>query len=323
MKLFVACPRGRTFDSFFDDRNIELAQQLFDVVWNPFDRNMTAEEAASLAVGCDVYMTSWGAPVPDNSFFEAAPHLQVVAHLGAHTEHIETEKLAERGVRILSGEDHYHRSAAEGALAYILSALRCIPDFSFQLKHKGEWKHKWDRGRGLVGKTVGVFNYSRAGSYLTQLLVPFGVKILVYDREKIPKTELRKKQMMQVSGEILFASSDIICVYPPTVGEHYHMIDYDLLSLVKDGALLVDISTGGVIDREALIGILLRRKIFAVLDVYEKEPPDRDDPLILLQNVLPMPHMAGPTPDVRRVVVNDLLTRSAQMCISNVKDQRL
>ena len=50
MKLFVSCPRGRTFDSFFDSENVELAQTLFDVVWNPFDRNVTQEEVVVLEV---------------------------------------------------------------------------------------------------------------------------------------------------------------------------------------------------------------------------------------------------------------------------------
>lgn len=314
MRMFVSCPRGRTFDSFFDVRNIELAERLFDVVWNPFDRNVTPEEAALLGKDCDVYMTSWGAPVPNGSFLKEAPNLRVVAHLGTSTEHIEKEAVANKGVKILSGEEYYNHSAAEGTLAYILSALRSIPEFSLRLKYKGEWKHKWDKGRGLMGKTVGLFNYNGIAAHLAQMLSPFGVRILVYDRETIPGGVLDASAMEQVSGEMLFALSDIICIYSPASGDAYHMVGNDLLWLVKTGALLVDISVGGTVDRDALLGMLLRKDFFAVLDVFEKEPPDKNDELILLQNVLPMPHMAGPTPDIRRIIAKELLIEAAEVC---------
>ncbi len=314
MKLFVTCPRGRTFDSFFDKTNLELASSLFDVTWNPFDRNINSEEAAFFAVGADVIMTSWGAPSIDRNILKSAPDLQVIAHLGTETKYLKNKSRAK--IKVLSGEDFYNRSAAEGTLAYILSALRSIPEFSLRLKYKGEWKHKWDSGRGLMGKTVGLYHCNGIAEHLARLLMPFGVNVLIYDKRILSKERLKCISAKQVSGRELFLKSDIICVYSPTVGDGYHSVGNDLLCLVKNGAVFLDVSVSGVVDREALLGVLLRKNFLAVLDVFEKEPPKANDELLMLSNVIPMPHMAGPTPDVRRIIARKLLLESAEICNS-------
>ena len=313
MKLFVACPRGRTFNSFFDEENITLAESLFDVTWNPFDRNLTDDEVVTLAAGCDVYMSVWGSPAPCSKMLEASPNLRVIAHLGTSTEHLRTDECEQRGINVLSGEDFYARSAAEGTLSYILASLRSIPEFSLRLKYKGEWKHKWDSYRSLMGKTVGIYNYGRVAKWLVKLLTPFGVSVIVYDKEKIQDTDIT-----QVSALRLFSSSDIICVYTPSAGNCYKEIGSSLLNIIKAGAIFLDLSIGGVVDREALLDALIRKNFTAVLDVYEKEPPDKDDELIAHHNVIPMPHMAGPSLDVRKLITHELLLKSAAYCAEKI-----
>lgn len=314
MNLFVACPRGRTFNTFFDDKNLQLAQTLFEVTWNPFDRNLTDEEVTTLAAGCDVYMSSWGSPAPNDKLLDASPSLRVIAHLGTSTEHMRKDECLRRGINVLSGEEFYARSAAEGTLSYILASLRSIPEFSLRLKYKGEWKHKWDSCRGLMGKTVGIYNYGSIARWLVRLLTPFGVSIIAYDKEKINDVGVT-----QVSKTRLFSSSDIICVYSPSVGDGYKEIGNSLLNIIKTGAIFLDVSVSGVVDREALLDALIRKNFTAVLDVFEKEPPDKDDELIAHHNVLPMPHMAGPSLDVRKLITQELLLKAAEFCSEKSK----
>ena len=312
MKLFVACPRGRTFNTFFDDKNLKLAEKLFDVTWNPFDRNLTDEELTNLAADCDVYMSAWGSPIPSENMLEMSPNLRVIAHLGTSTEHMKTHECLKRGIIVISGEDFYARSAAEGTLSYILASLHSIPEFSLRLKHRGEWKHKWDSCRGLMGKTVGIYNYGKIAGFLVDLLVPFGVSLIAYDKEKISNDKVK-----QVSASRLFSSSDIICVYTPNNGDGYKEIGSSLLNKVKTGATFLDVSTSGIVDRDALLNAIIRKNFKAVLDVFEKEPPDKDDELIAHHNVLPMPNMAGPSLDVRKLITKELLLKSAEYCSQN------
>ena len=310
MKLLVSCPRGRTFDSFFDSRNIQLACELYDVVWNPYERNMTEKEAVDLIIDCDVYMTTWGAPPPTEAFFEASKGLKTIAHLGYSAEAFITDAVLNREVSVLSGEEYYFRSAAEGTLAYILAALRAVPEFSQRLKYGSEWKHSWNSGRRLMDKTVGILNYNGISKRLIELLSVFKVNILVCD-EKYNITEEEKlgKRIMQVDAKEMFSVSDVICIHSPVGGGGYHTVGSELLYAIKSDALFVDTSIGGIVDREALFGSLVQKNYTAVLDVYESEPPAKNDPLILLPNVIPMPHMAGPTPDVRPLIAREMLIK--------------
>ena len=311
MKILVSCPKGKTFDSFFDTQNCRLAESLGEVVWNPFAVNFSPEKAARLIEGCDVYMTTWGAPPLSAEMLEAAPNLKLLAHLGGDAQPFMSDAAWDAGVKVISGETLLLRSVAEGSIAYILSSLRKIPEYSSRLKYKNEWRHSWDTNQGLVGKTVGIVNYSDVAAMLVRLLSPFGVNIMVYDDDPLPKGDVRKYKLVRSELNHIFSQCDVICVYTPKNRSGYHMIGSNQLSLIKKGALLVDVSSGGVVNHRSLAIILMNRRFFALLDVYEKEPPEYDKMLFLNENVTLMPHMAGPTPDTRLLIAKTLLLESA------------
>ncbi len=311
MKMLVTCPRGRTFDSFFDKENVDLAKSLGEVVWNPYGSKLTSNQAQKLIVGCDTYVTVWGAPRLDGELLAAADSLRIVMHLGNSPLPFVSDEAWKRGIVVLTGEKYYTASAAEGTLAYILCALRQIPEYSMRLKYKHEWKHSWDGNRGLVGKTVGIVNYNPVAARLARLLQPFDVKILVYDESDRRIAHSLGRKAAQVSLEELFACSDIVTVHTPERANRYHMIGFEHFAYMKDGALLIDTSIGGLINRSALVSALTTRRIFAVLDVYEQEPPNPDELFFYLPNVILMPHMGGPTHDVRSLVVRSLLRECA------------
>ena len=162
-----------------------------------------------------------------------------------------------------------------------------------------------------MGKTVGIVNYSGVAAILVKLLSPFGVRILVYDDRPLPATDVYRYKLTRTSLKELFSNSDVICVYTPKTHNGYHMINSDQLVCMKKGALLVDTSSGGVVNHSSLAIALRSNRFFAVLDVYEKEPPDFDEVLFLNENVTLMPHMAGPTPDTRLIIARELLLDSA------------
>ena len=91
----------------------------------------------------------------------------------------------------------------------------------------------------------------------------------------------------------------------------YHLIGKELLSLIKDGALFVNTSRGAVVDQSALEQELAKGRFRAVLDVYEKEPPSDDCPLFTLPNVMMIPHMGGPTVDMRSYITKELMLEAS------------
>ncbi len=311
MKILISCPMGKTFDTFFGEKNIALANSLGECVWNPYNRNLESEEAAELINDCDVYMTVWGAPVLDDKLLSAAPHLALVAHLGGDPRYFVGKEAKRMGVKMISGLRYYNAAAAEGILCYILCALRNVPELSYRLKYKRDWKHSWDICGTLFGKTVGLVNYNGVGAQLARLLASFEVKIYVYSPFPLPKEEIRRCALTQTTLEQVARASDILCVQEPRGGaDRYHMINGDIISLIPKGAVLVNTASGGVVDQTALSAALSAGRFFAVLDAYEKEPPEYNDPLFCLSNVIMMPHMAGNVMDIRKKITATLLTES-------------
>ena len=100
-------------------------------------------------------------------------------------------------------------------------------------------------------------------------------------------------------------------LYTPLLDATRHLIGEDLLRLIRPGALFVNTSRGAVVDQRALEKQLAERRFRAVLDVYEEEPPQPDCILYDLDNVIMIPHMAGPTVDLRQVIARELMEESA------------
>lgn len=311
MKSLITLSRGTTFETFFNAQNVALAESLGKTVWNSNSRQMTPEEVAEQISDCENVVTLWGSPRLDEKILDRAPKLKLLTHLGGTVVPFVSDALWERGIKVISANSIFAESVAEGTLAYILCALRDIPKFSGDLKDKRQWKVSSAYNAGLMGRTVGLVSYGTIARFLVRHLAQFKVKIMVYDIKPLPAEDVEKYGLVQASLEEIFAESDVISLHTPLFDATYHLIGADLLSKIRDGALFVNTSRGAVVDQRALEAELAKGRFRAVLDVYEKEPPEPDCPLFDLPNVMMMPHMAGPTVDLRSYLTKELLQEAA------------
>ena len=274
---------------------------------------------------CDTYITCWGSPALTPEVLECAPKLKLLTHLGSTVAPVVCDQVYERGIKVVSGFDYYSKSTAEGAVAYMLASLRNIPFFTDRLKDKKIWRETDDYTDGLIYKNVGIVGFGGVGKYVVQMLKPFDVNIKVFDIAEISKTDKKKYGITQYSIEEIFSSCEIISLHLPYNDSTHHIINDELLSKIKKGALLVNTARGSVIDEQALITHLENGNFTAALDVYEKEPIDMDNPLLSLDNVLLLPHQAGPTVNLRAVITRELVKESADFIDKNVplKDEIL
>lgn len=310
MKAFVTLPRGTVFDTFFTPENITLAHSLGEVVWNETDRHLTPEEIADRIGDCDTYITGWGSPRLDSTILDAAPKLRLLTHLCGTVVPFVSDAMWDRGIRVLSGNRFFAESVAEGTLAYMLAALRDIPAYSRRLHDERIWKRSADFNQGLAGKRIGIISYGAIARHLVRLLSAFRVRLYVYDIAPLPAEDVARYALTQASMEEIFSTCDIISVHTPLFDATHHLIGQPLLSRIREGALFVNTSRGAVIDQAALERELATGRFRAVLDVYEQEPPPQDCPLYDLPNVLMMPHMGGPTVDLRAFITETLLRES-------------
>lgn len=310
MKAFVSIPKGTVFDTFFTPENIALAESLGEIVWNETDHQLTAEEVAARIGDCDTYITAWGSPRLDQTILDAAPRLRLLTHLCGTVVPFVSDEMWDRDIRVLSGNRFFAESVAEGTLAYMLAALRDIPAYSHRLHDERKWKKSTDLNQGLAGKRIGIVSYGAIARHLVRILSVFRVKLYVYDITPLPEEDVARYHLTQASLEEIFSDCDIITVHTPLFDATHHLIGRELLSRIREGALFLNTSRGAVIDQKALEEELATGRFRAVLDVYEQEPPPQDCPLFDLPNVLMMPHMGGPTIDLRAFITETLLQES-------------
>ncbi len=157
-------------------------------------------------------------------------------------------------------------AVAEHAMALLLSLNRHIPraytrtrDFNFSLSGL--------TGFDLYGKTVGIIGTGKIGKIFSNICKGFGMHVLAYD--KFPNPELG---LTYVDLPELFSQSDVISLHCPLTEDTHHLINEESIAMMKDGAVIINTSRGGLIDTEALIGGIKSGKIYgAGLDVYEEE----------------------------------------------------
>ena len=314
MKALIATAKGFIFDTFFTEENLKLTNSLGTAVWNETEEKLNIDDVKNKISDCDVYVTSWGCPKLDNEILKYAPNIKLLCHLCGTVVPVVSDEMWEKGIRVISGNDYFAESVAEGTIAYMLTSLREIPRYSYNLKVNKQWKDTENPQptEGLLGKSVGIVSYGAIAKHLVRMLQVFRVKIKVYDIAPIPEEDKINYGIEQVSLEDIFSTCDIVTVHTPLNDHTYHLITKKHLSLLKKGALFINTSRGPVIDQSALVDELNTGRFSAVLDVYEKEPPEQDDPIYNCPNLIMIPHMGGPTTNLRQVIAHDLLIEAQE-----------
>lgn len=193
---------------------------------------------------------------------------------------------------------------AEGCLAYTLTALRRLPEVLSEMR-EGGWKPEVLKDSGLFGKKVGLVGYGAIARYYAELLQWFQPELYVYSSH-ISDQELNRIHAKRAAKEEIFASCDVISLHSALNDANHGMITGSLLKRIKKDALFVNTARAGLIDTPALLEELKTGRFRAVLDVYDQEPLPMDSPYRSLSNVMLLPHVAGPTFDMRQTVVLSL-----------------
>jgi phosphoglycerate dehydrogenase-like enzyme len=300
MNIFVTIPDNAIRHSFLTEKAVEALSQVGTVTFTPTEDEMSPKDFECYAKDADVLVTGWGTIKINENVIPYLPNLKIIAHTGAAVTHIVDDYAYQKGIAVLSGNDLFAKSVAEGCLCYTLTALRHIEEYAGMVR-KGGWRNECFFNEGIFGRKVGFIGFGAIAKYFLQMLKPFEVDVRVYSGHM--SAEEAKRLGVSLSGLTeIFEQCDIISVHssltPNTVG----MITADMLAKIQDGALLVNTARGEIIDEGALITQLKTGRFHAVLDVFAQEPLPIDSPLRTLSNVLPIPHMGGITMDMRQQV---------------------
>ncbi len=233
----------------------------------------------------------------DAEVFDAAPKLKIVARAGVGLDNVDVDTATERGVLVVNAPTSNIHSAAEHALALLLSAARQIPAADASLREQ-TWKRSSFSGTEIFGKTVGVVGLGRIGQLVAQRLAAFETRIVAYD-PYVSAARAAQLGIELLPLDELLARADFISVHLPKTPETAGLIDKDALAKTKPGVVIVNAARGGLVDEAALFDAVSSGHVRAAgIDVFSKEPCT-DSPLFDLPQVVVTPHLGASTEEAQ------------------------
>lgn len=306
MKIFVSIPQNSVVMKTFIPKEVqEYLESRFKVIYSPLDRQLTREEISVYAKDAEVIVTGWGHPALDGESLKQTD-IKLIVHTGGSVGSLVDQSIYDAGIRVISGNNLYADSVAEGVLAYMLTSLRNIPDYVNAVRDGG-WRLGNDYTEGLLDQTVGIVGMSAVSTRVIKLLQLFNVQIKIYSSYSVSREFLEQYNAVQVSLEEIFSTCKIVSIHSAMNERNRGLIGKKHFELLQDGAIFVNTARGRVVREDEMIEALKKKRFKAILDVFYQEPIEGDNELRTLPNVYCIPHMAGPTWDRRPAITKRLV----------------
>lgn len=243
----------------------------------------------------------------DGFILNLLPKLKYIGVLATGYNVVDLDVARQRGVVVTNIPAYSTQSVAQMAIAHLLNITQRVAHYAHEV-HNGVWSAQpdfcyWNTPLiELAGKKIGIVGFGNTGQATAQIAEALGMEVWVYTSK--PKKSLPKKYQKVTLNE-LFSACDVVSLHCPLTAENKEMVNSFRLSLMKQGAILINTSRGGLIDEKALEQALLSGKLLgAGLDVLSSEPVPNGNPLLKLKNCFITPHIAWATRESRMRLMN-------------------
>jgi phosphoglycerate dehydrogenase-like enzyme len=265
------------------------------LVWLPFEPEILGDVPGSLRYEVvdpedlpdtgdqvEFYVLPYRFRSADGEALTGLSSLKVVQTMSAGVEHI--QRYVPDGVLLCNGRGIHDTSTAELAVTLVLASLRGLPEF-VRAQDRSQWRP--ERRESLADKQVLIVGYGQIGEAIEARLLPFETTVTRVARSA--------RDGVHAIAELpdLLPLADVVILIVPGTEETTGLFDAEMLGHLKDGALLVNIARGPVVDTDALLAELRSERIHAALDVVDPEPLPSDHPLWGAPNLLLVPHVGG------------------------------
>ena len=221
---------------------------------------------------------------------EKGEKLKIIARCGVGVDNIDVEYAKSKNIKVTNSPSANLISVVELTVALIINAARKINLSDSHLKD-GKWDRKEFVGMELYGKQLGIVGYGKAGRLVSEIMQSFGMSIAFYD----PYVKDWDGPEKSLELDELLSTSDVISIHVIKNKETENLISKEKLDLLKESAILINTSRGGVVDEDYLIELIRLKKLFgAGLDVYSQEPPKNIDNFADI-NLITTPHIGAST----------------------------
>ncbi len=230
----------------------------------------------------------------------------VIGNASIGVDGVDVDAATAAGIVVTNVPDVFIEEVADHTMALLLAAARRLKEMDRRVR-EGEWRG----GRPsfltvprLYGQTLGLIAFGNVAQAVTRRAQPFGFRVVAHD-PYVSELRMTTHGVEPVSLNEVLERSDFVSMHAPLNAETHHMMSTAQFSRMKPGAIFVNNGRGKTVDEAALIKALQGGTIAgAALDVFEQEPPDLENPLLHMPNVIATPHIASASarmmPETRR-----------------------
>jgi D-3-phosphoglycerate dehydrogenase len=249
----------------------------------------------------------------NNDVIENLPSLKHIAVFGTALDHIDENAAKRNEVVISSIPNSFTMSVAEHTMALMFSLIKKIPEINNRIKNNNEWPS--EEVDLINGKTIGIIGSGLIGEQVAKMASSFGMHVIMSPVMRLDNSRIRTiEEFAEVSDiNLLLENSDVISIHTKLTTETKHLIDNEEISKIKSNAIIINTARGSLINQSVLYDALITGKIAgAALDVFEKEPIEKNSPLKGLKNVLLTSHNGANSKELILESINNLLKNVKQ-----------
>jgi D-3-phosphoglycerate dehydrogenase len=291
MKILVSDSLGQGgMDILRKEKNLQVDEKV----------GLKPEELKKIIGGYDAILIRSATKLTAD-IIEAGKKLRVIGRAGVGVDNVDLEAATKRGIIVMNTPEGNTISTAELSFSMMMAVARNIPQADAHVK-KGEWKRNKFQGAELNGKTLGIVGFGRIGREVAKRASVFNMKVMVFD-PFISKESVKQYPVEFVDVPTLLKNSDFLTFHTPLTKETENLLNRETFKLCKKGIRIVNCARGGIVDEMALAEAIQSGQVAgAAFDVFVKEPPAADHPLLKLPQFICTPHLGAVTQEAQENV---------------------
>ena len=282
----------------------DKATKTFNTIFNTNDELYSQSKVIEMSKGCDGILTSLTDRMDQETINKLPDTIKIISNFAVGFGNIDLEAAKKRGIAVTNTPEVLSDATAEIGILLILGACRRAAE-GIEAAREGGWKWSADYliGKQLTGTRLGILGMGRIGQKIAKIAKSLGMVIHYHNRSKL-KVKKEDGAIYHDSIESLFSVSDVLSICCPATKETENMINKETVEYFPKGAIITNVARGDIIEDEALIDALNRRKIYAVgLDVYKNEP-NLNQGYLKIKTAFILPHLGSATKDTRIAMAN-------------------
>ncbi len=282
----------------------DKAKELFDANFNLNDELYSQKKLIEMSAGCDGILSALTDKLDAETINQLPDSIKIISNFAVGFGNIDLEAAKKRGIAVTNTPDVLTDATAEIGVLLILGACRRASE-GIEKAREGGWVWSADMliGKQLTGTRLGILGMGRIGQKIAKIAKSLGMIIHYHNRSKLSE---EKEQGATYHDNLndLMKVSDVLSVCCPASKETINLINKDALELLPKGAVVTNVARGDIIEDEALIDALERRKVYAVgLDVYKNEP-NLNPGYLKHKSAFILPHLGSATKETRTAMAN-------------------